>query len=150
MPASCDIPCLTTLTANCVPMGTCQSQSTIVPTPMTNQCYSNGVKISSTINISGGGGNLAATYSKMGMVCYSMEVSGSAGSNVTLTYKNPAGTVVATATYDNTTMKTTLTCTGSAMTYDLSSAACANIPQGQMGMGGGDAGAGSCPAGTCP
>jgi hypothetical protein len=153
MPASCEIPCLTNLISNCAPMGTCMSQTTLLPTPSFNQCYSNGVKLSTAISVGGGGGGtVAVTYSKMGAVCYSIEAAGAgAGMNFTFSYKNPAGTVVATGTYDNATMKTTLTCAGSAMTYDLSSAACANVPRGTMpGTGGGDAGAGNCPMGACP
>ena len=151
-PASCEIPCLTNLIAGCVPMGTCMSQTTILPAPSFNQCYSNGVKMSTAINVSGGGGTVAVTYSKASGVCYTIEAAGAgAGMNFTFSYKNAGGMVVATGTYDNATMKTTLTCAGSATPYDLSNPACANVPRGQMAPpGGGDAGAGNCPMGACP
>jgi hypothetical protein len=132
-------------------MGTCMQQSTLALPPVVNQCYSNGVKISTSITISGGGGSIVSTYSKMGNVCYSAEVaSAGTGQNATITYKNAAGTTVATGNYTAATMKFTVTCTGG-MTYDLSSAACANVPRGTTAPGGGgDAGAGSCPMGSCP
>ena len=93
------------------------------------------------------------TYSKIpgGTVCYSVEGTSAGGMNLTFNFKNPAGMVVATGTYNDAMMKTTLTCAGSATVYDLTNPACANIPRGQMpGMGGGDAGATQCPMGACP
>jgi hypothetical protein len=150
--ANCEIPCLTSLVANCAPAGTCMSQTTLLP-PSVNQCYANGVKVSTAIALgAGGSGSAVVTYSKGGQACYSVEAPVTAGAMTFMfTYKNAAGTVVATGTFDSATSKATVTCTGSAMTYDLSSPACANVPRGQMPpMGGGDAGATQCPMGACP
>jgi hypothetical protein len=149
--ANCDIPCLTSLVSNCAPAGACMSQTTLLP-PSVNQCYANGVKVTTAIALgAGGSGSAVITYSKAGQTCYSVEAPVTAGAMTFMfTYKNAAGTVVATGTFDSATSKTTVTCAGSAMTYDLSSAACANVPRGQMPpMGGGDAGANQCPMGTC-
>lgn len=144
--AMCEVPCLTNLISNCTPMGTCMSQTSFMPSFSSNQCYSNGVKVSGVFSgTPGGSGTYQATYSKMGQTCYSIEAPFMANQQTfTFTYKNAGGTVVATGTYDTAMNKFTVMCTGG-MTYDLSSPACANVPRGMSGMMGGN----DCPMGTC-
>ena len=147
--AMCEVPCLTNLFSNCTPMGTCMSQFSLMPIG-SNQCYSNGVKVSSVLNASAGGaGTYTITYSKMGQTCYSIEVpvSGANQQTFTFTYKNAAGTAVATGTYEMAMNKFTVMCTGG-MTYDLSNPACTNVPRG-MPMGGAGGMGSDCPMGTC-
>lgn len=101
---SCNAPsCLTSLYSSCEPSGTCVSQ-TDTTTFATNSCYSNGVKEIMTIALSG----IAITYKKGTSTCYSINID----STGAISFKNAAGSVVATGTYDSTTTATTVTCTG--------------------------------------
>lgn len=101
---SCNAPsCLNGLMTSCEPSGTCVSQMDMT-TFASNTCYSNGVKELMAISASG----MTMTVKKDSSTCYSVDVSATG----VLTFKNGAGSPVATGTYDKNAGTTTVTCTG--------------------------------------
>lgn len=121
--ASCYPPCVQDLRAMCTPVAPCTQN---VPGTFETQgigayCYANGVKLATT--------QYTQTRLKAdGTTCYSVEQPPvSSGTVTTLTWKNAAGTAVATETYDYQTLGGlihTVTCGGTSYTIDLSSADC--------------------------
>lgn len=101
----CTIPkCVTDLQDMCRPAGTCTFQGT-------KNCFSNGVKSSTVLDLSSGG--YVVTYTKPdGKPCYSTDVL-AVGSSWSVTIKNAAGATVATA-MTNDQSETTVTCMGAA------------------------------------
>ena len=131
-PCSALPPCLTFL-ANCVPSGTCVSQTTgsiLTGSETINSCYTNGVKESdvSTFDATTFAFSGTSTYTKGGTVCFSetFSVSGAGGGSGLDagmgTIKNASGVTVATlsANSDGT---ATVTCTGGA-SYVLTDNTC--------------------------
>lgn len=103
---------------SCLPSGTCMEQqmgSAAAGTLQFNLCYSNGVRGTTTIDSAG---NVMATVSKNGSVCYLETVTdsgaGGASGNPVITVKNPAGTTVATVTDSSDGNGTLVTCPGQA------------------------------------
>jgi len=95
--------CLADLGTDCTPDGTCVESSnmpTDLTMPITDaQCYSNGVKVVSTISLAGSSAAFKATVSKNGTACFSEE--GSLGAtDAAITIKNASGATVATITTD--------------------------------------------------
>ena len=133
---SCNYPsCMASLAATCQPAGTCVEQVDST-TFASNVCYSNGVKMLTSINMTSGLINVA--FKNGSSTCYTIEVSASATTGAeTLTVKNASGAVIATGTRDTTGSTTTITCTGGAPV--TLNAAC----QGSLGSPSG------CTTGTC-
>jgi hypothetical protein len=105
---SCNMPsCLANLPTTCTPSGTCVEQTT---TTGTNDCYSNGVKVITTIDLSTF--NSTETFKNGSTTCYSIAVSGLLTGTPTFTLKNAAGATIGTGTEDATTNAVTFTCTG--------------------------------------
>ncbi len=147
--------CLTDLTTNCVPGGTCMSQRTgtvLTGDLVSASCYSNGVKeaVSSAIDFTTSAVTTTFKLSKNGVTCFSYEISqgaggaGGAGSLTTppITIKNGAGVAVATLMTTDT-GTTTVTCGGK--TYDITNAGdCTG-----MGAGGASGTGITCTPGVC-
>jgi len=109
---ACNYPsCVASLAATCAPSGTCVEQSDAT-TFATNDCYSNGVKVLTTLNLTSG--SAVVTYKNGSTTCYSIEAASTNGTTFTLTVKNAAGATIATGTEDDsgTTPVATVTCTG--------------------------------------
>lgn len=118
--SACDMPiCLFEMYRPCspgvAPSGCIIQDTTVGTTRTTNACYSDGTSMSTVSDLT----TFATTakFRKDGSVCYSLESSvvvsssGMPASSLT-TYKNGAGSVVATSTFDVSTSLTSVTCTG--------------------------------------
>ena len=106
---ACNYPsCVASLVASCAPSGTCTEQ-TDSATYATNDCYSNGVNVLTSIDSTSG--TATVTYKKGTSTCYSIEVAGLSGTS-TVTIKNASGAAVATGTQDSNTGVTTVVCPG--------------------------------------
>jgi len=102
-PAGCYPDCIEALRRQCIPAAPCTSSQTPPPAypPNFYFCYDNGVRIAS---MSTSTGSLHTQYQADGTsVCFTIETtfSGTSGRNVTETWKNAAGAVVGTETYDS-------------------------------------------------
>jgi hypothetical protein len=137
---TCDYPqCLKDLQSGCVPSGSCTMQ-TDLSTFSTNVCYANGVKFSSGVSL--GTLESVTTWKNGASVCYSVGTASASSTSADLTWKNPAGNVVATAHEDLTANTITITCTGAtAVTLPLDC--------NSNSSGGSNADAGTCAQGTC-
>ena len=133
---SCNAPsCISSLLTSCQTSGTCVEQ-TDTTTFATNQCYSNGVKVLSSFDLTSGAATV--TYKNGSTTCYSISVAGLTGT-ATLTVKNASGQTIATGTTDVNTNATTITCTGGqAVTLN---AACDAVTGGSSTT--------TCTTGTC-
>jgi len=126
--------CFADLATNCQPDGTCVESSN-TPTDLTMpitaaQCYSNGVKVVSTISLDASSAAFKATVSKNGTTCFSEEGS-LGGTDTTITIKNASGATVATVTTDAN-GDAVLSCGGKTYTVP------ANCDTGMTGMMGTD------------
>ena len=128
----CNIPCINALVSQCPVQGTCVGQTAVSQaTVVSNSCYATSVKTRATIGLTG----IRREYFKAnGAPCWSLEGSGLGGM---ITVKDGAGTVVATGTYNPTTMMGSITC--GAQTYNLSTCDGAGLSPTAM----------TCQAGTC-
>lgn len=130
--ASCSIPCLQNLLTQCPPEGACtESESGMAPvSSTTNSCYANGVKTQFSLALTG----LAfRVFKPGGAACFSMEVGLADIQTGSASIKDGTGTVIATSTVNPQTMKQTITCTATGMTYDASM--CEDVPStDNMGM----------------
>ena len=110
---TCKYPsCIASLGTTCDPSGACVEQ-TDATTGASNTCYSNGVKVMTTFNLTSGAG--VSTIKNASGTCYTMNLAFSpTGSSTTLTIKNASGQTVATGTVvvAGATSTTTITCTG--------------------------------------
>jgi hypothetical protein len=143
---ACNFPtCISDLQTACVPTGTCMSQIGIGGA---NLCWANGVKSLTSIAISGTSAVATTRWTKMdGSTCYTTETPVGASGVVTLTYKNAAGTVVATGMTNAGGNTFTVTCTGQTpVTVNLQTCGA----QGGMTGTGGAGGSGGCTMGMCP
>jgi hypothetical protein len=142
--AACNIPCLQNVFSPCPAEGTCtDSTSGMLPTVTTNSCYSNGTKTQFSLGATG----LAYRAFKMGgAACWSMEVALADLLTGKATIKDGSGAVVATSSYDATTMKQTITCMATGMTYD--SSMCGDVPSVD-GAGMPQPNQQACTAGAC-
>ena len=135
---SCNYPsCFAKLITTCVPAGTCVQQSGGT-TFATNTCYSNGVKMISSIDTN----SLitSVTFKNGGTTCYAVDVTESLPT--TMTFKNVSGNTIAIMTVDATTNVATVTCPGGqAVSLD---ATCAGT-----GYGGGSSTSTTCTPGLC-
>jgi hypothetical protein len=116
---ACNMPSCLNVSQSCIPSGTCIEQADAT-TGATNLCYSNGVKIISTVDASL---NLTSTVKNATTTCWSM--TGSLTSFLgggALTLKNASGATVGTLTSDQTTGATSVTCTGASAPVVLSDA----------------------------
>ena len=104
--ATCKVPCLANIGADCIPEGTCIEQPGLLG--LSNLCYANGVKVLTTL-VPLPPGAVVTHRKANGSLCYSVE--GSITANmVTLTWKDAAGVAVATGVYDTQTKVPTVTC----------------------------------------
>ncbi len=133
---SCVIPCFIGVVDQCIPSGTCMTQSNAGTG--SNTCWMNGVKILTTV--SGLTSNTKITKTDGTSTCWTIDsattISGMTATT-TFTYKNSGGTAIATGMVTGST--TTITCTGSGVTYDLAR----DCPSGNT------SGGSSCSMGTC-
>lgn len=129
-PSGCYPDCIESLPSQCVPAPPCTSSQTPPPTypPDFFFCYDNGVRIAS---MSTATGSLHTQYKADGTtVCFTIETtfSGSCGRNVTETWKNAAGTVVGTETYDTMDgsggLAHVVSCNGQSYAVDTTAAGC--------------------------
>jgi hypothetical protein len=125
--AACNIPCLQNLFTGCELEGTCtESMSGMLPGPVsTNSCYTNGVKSQFSIAFTG---VTLRTFKAGGAACWTMEIALADVQTGKASIKDGTGAVVATITVDPATMKQTITCTATGMTYDASM--CGDVPSG--------------------
>jgi len=108
-PGSCNLPsCVASLATTCTPSGTCTSQ-TDATTFSSNTCYSNGVKVLTTLDLTAQ--TEVVTYKNGSSVCYSFNVSGDATGATTFTLKNGSGQTIATGATDANN-NFTITCPG--------------------------------------
>jgi len=123
--------CIESLRQQCVPAAPCTSSQTPPPTypPNFYFCYDTGVRIAS---MSPATGSLHTQYMSDGTtVCFTIETtfSGTSGRNVTETWKNAAGAVVGTETYDSMDASGGLvhavSCGGQSYTVDTTADGCA-------------------------
>ena len=133
---SCNMPsCLASLPTTCKPSGTCVEQTT---TTGTNDCYSNGVKVISTIDLSTF--NSTETYKNGSTTCYSLTLMGLMTGTPTFTLKTALGATIGTGTANLATNAFTFACTGqSSVVID---------PSCDTSSFAGSSG-GSCTTGTC-
>jgi hypothetical protein len=133
---ACFVSTVTSLTAGCLPSGTCTTH-TDLGTLTTTICYSNGVKVVSMLS----GSSFTSTYKNASGVCYSTAASAPTGTSAQILYKNAAGTTVVEIDVPDTGMpnKQTYTCEGGApIMVDTNSPACqAVLPDAGTGPDGG-------------
>jgi hypothetical protein len=106
----CNYPsCLASLATTCQPSGTCVQQTDLT-TYASNTCYSNGVKLISSFDLTSGA--IVVTFKNASGICYTFNIASSAtGSTSTYTIKNAAGQAIATGMSDGA-GNTIITCTG--------------------------------------
>lgn len=136
--ANCALPtCLARLNALCEPAGACIQQTT--PTG-SHVCYANGVKLFSPSSTAGAAGGFNTRVTKPdGSACYEIKAQVSSTGEMSFTYQDASGALLATGKYDLAAMKATVTCPGEAPTaVSLRCAAAAESFPAVM-----------CPSGTC-
>jgi hypothetical protein len=107
---SCNMPtCLSTALTGCEPSGTCVQQSSTTSFD-TNNCYSNGVKVITTVDLSTYA--VSVTFKSPTKTCLTMSGTGDLSGKTTLTMKNSSGTTIGTLSEDTAASVTTVTCTG--------------------------------------
>lgn len=107
---ACNYPsCLASLGTTCAPSGTCVEQ-TDTTTFATNDCYSNGVKVLTSFDLTSGA--IVATFKNASGICYTFNIGASTTGASTYTIKNGSGQTIATGTSDTAGTTTTITCTG--------------------------------------
>jgi hypothetical protein len=146
--SGCTIPCLVTLTQDCVPSGTCMEQSGGITAD--NRCYSNGVKVGTMLAVLPTPSLTLTTKKPDGGVCYTVTgaLTSVQATTAALVLKNAAGQQVATGSYNLTTMQASVMCDGA--TFDAAAvASCAGVLSLPSLPGTTTAGPGSCTAGTC-
>jgi len=101
-PAGCYPECIEALRRSCVPAGACTMNATpTTPFPDTfYYCYADGVRI---VAMSTSTGSRHTQYRTDGSVCFTIDTtfSGTAGRNVSEVWKDGAGNLVGTETYDS-------------------------------------------------
>jgi hypothetical protein len=122
--------------ADCMPSGACTEQKS---TSTVDQCFDNGVKSHTEIDLSTGGATFAY-YKPGGGVCFNA-TNAYSGSSVTATYKDANGNVILTDTTPLSGGTQTIECGGKTYQVDPDSAACKSCQTGGTGT--------SCTAGTC-
>ncbi len=133
--------CFLDMFADCMPSSTCTEQKSSAGTSVNvNQCFDNGVKMTSDTDLS----TFAATmtyYKSDGSVCFAT-TNAFSGASVTATYKDANGSVILT---DTTPVSgsgvQTIECGGKTYEVDPNSAACKSCQTGGTGT--------TCTAGTC-
>lgn len=136
---SCAVPqCFLDLMAACRPEGTCTTESSGDTTSMvSNACYENGVKWSTTVTMGGAGiTSEMKGYKADGSLCFTAGGTTDTSGNNTTEYKDLGGTTVVTVTVTG--GKMTYVCGGQTVTIDPS--AC---PKGDGGT------TSDCTQGTC-
>ena len=131
-------PCLAALAQSCLPSGTCTTQAVDPNSPgMVNSCYGNGVKTCVTVNATANTAVSTVTKADGKTVCYKAEMTFGTGGSGTMSFKDAAGTEVATGTPGaSSTAPITVICTSDGKTYQFDWSAAS--------------GASACTAGTCP
>ena len=130
-------PCLAALAQSCLPSGTCTTQAVDPNSPgMVNSCYGNGVKTCVTVNATANTAVSTVTKADGKTVCYKAEMTFGTGGSGTMSFKDAAGTEVATGTPGaSSTAPITVICTSDGKTYQFDWSAAS--------------GASACTAGTC-
>jgi hypothetical protein len=116
-------PCLEKVASLCTPAGSCMQQRAAGGGPGgTNTCYANGVKYLATVTGNGRNQDLRIRVTRPdGNTCYTVESSNRGGGVSALTYRGPAGEMVATATVERGGLLA-VTCTGEMVPRIISSA----------------------------
>lgn len=136
----CTVPqCFMDVMAACMPTGTCTTETSgdMTSGMVSNACYENGVKWSTSMTTGTGGiTSQMKGYKTDGSVCFTADATTDAGGNNTTVYKDPGGTTLVTVTVAG--GKMTYACGGQTITIDPS--AC---PKGDGGT------TSPCTPGTC-
>jgi|GEM_PF-2795267 len=127
--ATCFPPCITNLAVGCPAAGTCMKQTSTSSNPViSNICWNNGTKASTSTNSSAVMVDATTTVKGPTSPCYLLEVRHDVpATQIEYTWKMPNGTIVAVSDVDPATPNLlTISCQGG-MTYmvDTNSAACA-------------------------
>jgi len=129
----CNYPsCLASLAATCTPSGTCVAQTDLT-TGMSSVCYSNGVKVVSSIDQAAQ--SIVLTFKNGSSICYSYVLGGSSAGSI----RDASGQVIATVELDAA-GAVSVTCTGGQPTA-LNSSCDVNAFSGATGS--------SCTVGAC-
>jgi hypothetical protein len=142
----CKIPCLATIDSECLPEGACVEQPVALGL-VSNRCYDNGVKILSQLALGLPTSTLKIIHRKAdGSVCFTVEGTVKGTTEASVTWKDPAGTAVATGTYDITTMAATISCGNQQFSAQdaLRCGATRNLPRAP-----GSPSSGGCTMGMC-
>jgi hypothetical protein len=140
-PGTCSFPkCVAALQADCAPAGMCVQERLMSGGSLSsNVCYSNGVKVMSSL-MGGGGRNFTSSikvFKADGTLCYSLDPQPRGAGVNAVNYRDASGNVVATATIDRNFLA--VSCTGQT-TPQIVQTSC------QPGMAGS---IGGCGNGTC-